>query len=452
MWSGPFRPCTVRPRMNRVGRNALLALALLGAGWLVLAVARDSSREHRLGSDEPEWIAISVLHWRQLALGEPPAGADLRPSGRETGSTSPWRRGVQNTTFGYMNPCLPKILWGAVLHLAGHTEASPYAFQTFYKDAPGRRERAWSELLPAMPPARRVVVLLAALSGVLLFFVALEIVPGPAGWVAAGSAWLLWLLSPLVLNTAGTIRTDHFMLPFVLGVLLLVLHRRDELSGRLGTRAALFAAVGVGLLGGLATSSKLNGALALIAFALALLLLRPSLRVAASALGAAAAVSLVVFFALNPILWSGPLEGTLDILARWDRLMAYFQNEWAPRTGAEVAHTVPERVSLFVRRTLQRDEPLGALLGVPLGFLPILGGAAALWLQARSKGPFKGTGERSRAAALTALVFVGVLLTGTAVWLPLDWPRLFLPAVPAVALLEACLIAALARPFLGSAE
>jgi hypothetical protein len=432
--------------MNRVGRNALLAALLFGLGWLVLSLARDRTHEHELGSDEPEWIAISILHWRQLAHGEPPAGADLKAA---VPGTSPWKQGVQNTTFGYMNPCLPKILWGASFAVAGHMEASPYAFQSFYKDAPRRARAAHSALLPAMPLARQVIVLLATLSGVLMFFIARAVVPGRAGWVAAGGAWLLWLLSPLVLSTASSIRTDHFMLPFVLGTLLLVLARREELVGALGHGATLRAALWVGLLGGLAASSKLNGALALIGFAVAAAALRPSLSALLTSLAAAAVVALCVFAALNPILWSGPVDGVLDILARWDKLMTYFQTEWAPRTGAEVAHTLPERVSLFARKLLARDEPLGALTGLPLGLVPILGGAAALGLQASGKGPFQDASDDARSAARTALIFAAVLVAGTALWLPLDWARLFLPAIPAVALLEACCLAALARPLLG---
>jgi len=340
-------------------------------------------------------------------------------------------------------------VWGACFAAAGHTTASPYAFQAFHKDAPQRGERARAELLPAMPLARRVVTLLAALSGALLFFVARAVVPGRAGWVAGVSAWLLWSLSPLVLDTAATIRTDHFMLPFVLGAVLWFLRRRAAFGGGRGTAALVRAALGMGLLGGLATSSKLNGALVLIGFALALSVSRPAPRAALAALALAAATSFAVFFALNPILWSGPLEGVLDVLARWDKLMAYFQDEWAPRTGAEVAHSVPERVSLFARKTLQRDEPLGALVGLPIGFVPVLGGAIALGLQAAGRGPFRGADEEARGAARAALAFALVLLAGTALWLPLDWPRLFLPATPAIALLEACLLAALARPLLG---
>ena len=47
----------------------------------------------------------------QLVRGAPPAGADLRPR-PELG---PWEQGFQHTTFGYMNPCLPKLLWGGLL-------------------------------------------------------------------------------------------------------------------------------------------------------------------------------------------------------------------------------------------------------------------------------------------------------------------------------------------------
>jgi len=433
-------------------RAALLGLILFASGWLILDFARDRSRDHLLGSDEPEWIAISVLHWRQL-LGEPPAGDDLRPS---LPGTSPWARGVQATTFGYMNPCLPKLVWGASLRAAGHGEASPYVFQVFHRDAPGRGEAAQRALLPAAPLARRIVVLLAALTGVLVFFVARAVVPGAPGWWAAGSAWLLWSASPLVLATAGVIRTDYFMLAFAVGTLLFVLRARGALVGLRGLPAQLLAGAAVGLLGGLATSSKLNGALVLIAFGLAIPLSwwragerRGSLGGLALGLVAAAAVSVGVFVALNPLLWSDPVEGVRMILARWEKLMNYFQDSWAPRTGVEVAHGLSERLGLFVRRTVGRDELLGSTTGLPvLGALPILGGVIALALQAGKAGPFRGADDDARAAATIALVFGVVLVAGTAVWLPLDWPRLFLPAAPAVVLFEACLVGLAARAVL----
>ena len=433
-------------------RAALLGLILLASGGLILDLTRDRSRDHRLGSDEPEWIAISVLHWRQLR-GAPPAGEDLRPA---TPGTSPWARGVQATTFGYMNPCLPKIIWGAAFQAAGHSQASPLVFQTFHRDRPRRGETAQNALLPAAPLARRIVVMLAALTGVLVFFVARAVVPGAAGWWAAWAAWLSWTFSPLVLSTAGAIRTDYFMLPFAVGTLLLVLRSRDALVGVLGLPAQLLAAAGVGLLGGLATSSKLNGALVLVAFGIAIPLSwwragerRGSLAGLALGVLAAAAVSAGVFIALNPLLWSGPIEGVQMILARWEKLMSFFQDEWAARTGVEVAHSLPERLGLFARRTIDRDELLGAATGLPLvGALPILGGGIALALQAGSAGPFRLERAESRGAAMIALVFVLVQVGGTALWLPLDWPRLFLPATPAIALLEGCLVGLAARAVL----
>jgi hypothetical protein len=431
-------------------------LALFAVSLAALSAVRVRDHEEQLGSDEPEWIAISILNWNQLVHGAPPAGAELKPP--EPGE-GPWELGVQGTTFGYMNPCLPKLVWGGVLAAAGHTQASPYAFQSFYKLEPREQGPAWLALRAPMPLTRRVVLVLAALSGALLFCVARSAVGGGrAGWWAGGAALALWIASPLVQRTATYIRTDHFMLPFVLALWWWTLARREALAGALGTRPALVAGAVAGGLGGLATSSKLNGALALVAFGLAALLLwlarppeawpRPPLGRVLGAVALAAAVSFGVFWLLNPRLWSGPIEGLQDVLARWDRLMGFFQDEWAPRTGVAVAHTRGESVALFVERTLARDEPLAAH-GLPGGALWIVLGLAALAACALGRGPLAHAAAAARGTAAVSLVFVLALTLGTALWLPLDWERLFLPAVPALAIAGAFLVASAAAALLG---
>jgi len=55
-------------------------------------------------------------------------------------------------------------------------------------------------------------------------------------------------------------------------------------------------------------------------------------------------------------------------------------------------------------------------------------------------------------AAQVLLVLVVVLLTGSALWLPIDWPRYFLPAAPCLALLEALALATLARAVVHAAS
>ena len=452
---GRSRPArALRSRLARALGGALLFLLLVALAGAPLALFRERIFEGQLNSDEPEWLAISILHWNQLVRGAPPAGAEDKPGKPEDG---PWQQGVQDTTFGYMNPCLPKLVWGGLFALAGHTQASIDSFQAFHRGSLERASPANALLLPALPLARSCVMILAAISGALVFCVARASLPAGPPWLAAASgavAMALWLASPLVLHTANYVRTDHFMLPFALGLWWWTLARRDQLAGARGLAPALWAGLAAGILGGLATSGKLNGALALVgcgAGVLAHWLLlpprRPALGRALAALALAGSVAFGVFAALNPRLWSGPLEGVQDILARWDRLMDYFQ-EVAPSVGVAVAHTTSESLALFATRTLERDEPLRAYTGLAWGGLWIALGFAAIVLAAAGRGPLapRTAPDRLRAqsAAACSLAFVLVLVLGTALWLPLDWERFFLPTVPAFAVLGAYLAATLA--------
>jgi len=417
--------------------------------WFVLGEL--SVWEHRDRSDEPEWVAISINHWDQLVRGAPPAGAELDPpEWREGGE---WRRGVQRTMFGYPNPCLPKLVWGGLLHARGFDEASPLVFDVFERADPAAGAQAQRALEPALPLARRIVLALACLSAVLVFFSARTALPGAWGWLCAALAYGLWFASPLVRGTATYVRTDFFMLPFLLAALVLVLHAGAALSGRLGPGRLGAASLALGLLCGLAASSKLNGTLACVCVALWVPLAwwrRSGGPGAVTWRGPLAAVALagvcacVVFYALNPRLWGDPFGGVADILARWERVMGFFQNTWSERTGTAVARTIPERVALFTDRTLARDDPWRALTGLPGGALLMLGGLLVLAVHAlRGQNPEPGRSSAYASAAL--LVFALVVATGTALWLPIDWERFWLPVAPVVALLEAVALAWLAR-------
>jgi hypothetical protein len=427
----PPSPASRTPRWKR----AALVAAVFALALLATALSRSRAFEGRLNSDEPEWIAISILHWRQFVLREPPAGAEIDPQSAD--EPSPWKRGVQRTTFGYMNPCLPKLVWGAVLHATGHRKASPYTFQVFQRLDPAAGRGAQASLVAAERPARAVVIAMSALGAALITFAAAAAHGGRRAWLAGALAMALWVASPLVRETSSYVRTDHFMLPFCIGALVLALRRVPAMSGELGSRAQIVLGAALGLLCGFAASSKLNGALIGVAIAAWML---PAARRGGSALRAAAlslvlavALAFAVFFALNPRLWSGPVDGVRDVLARWDKLIAYFQDELAPQTGVEVARTLGERASLFARKTFVRDDALGALLHPALGAAAALGGAIVLGLRAL----------RGDHRAWTALAFALVFVAGTVAWLPLDWPRFYLTATPALVLLEALALAAL---------
>ncbi len=416
--------------------------------WFALDLRRDRTLDGKLGSDEPEWIAMSILHWQQFTGDGLAAGADLEvaaqpsdtSSATDPSPSSPWSAGVQATTFGYMNPCLPKLLWGALFAFAGFREASPFAFQRFYAKAPARKAPAWDKLRPVEPLARQSVQALAAICAGLIALAARRSVAGNWGWLAAVLSLGLWIASPLVLRTAGVIRTDYFMLPWVLAGLVLALGQSAALAGGAGSGRRLWVYAWLGILGGLATSSKLNGALLLVcagAWLASAWVVAPQgerldlARRSLTRLLVCGALAFGVFFVLNPRLWSGPVDGVRDILARWDALITYFQDEWAQRTGVEVARNLPERLSLYARKTLSRDEPIGALTGSAW-----IGGAAlAVGLVSLSWSALRANQmERTRHGIL--LVFALVFLLGTALWLPLDWERFYLTGLPALILLE----------------
>lgn len=414
----------MRDERRRALREGLVAVVLLALALAAAFLTRERRNEGRLASDEPEWIAISILHWRQFALGEPPAGAELDPPAER--SQNPWKQGVQRTTFGYMNPCLPKLVWGAVFHATGHREASPHSFQLFAKPDPPQRQRdAWTQLAAAERAARWTVLVLTALSGVLLCYCARELARGWAGWLAGAAAAALWFGTPLVQSTSNYIRTDHFMLPLCLAGLLVAL--RMPRPG-LGWGALVGAACG------LSVASKLNGGLLCLTAAawcvLAVLRNRADLRRSATALALAAALTIAIFYALNPRLWSAPLEGVRDVLARWDALMSFFQDEHAPRTGVAVARTSGERIALFWGALASKNAALGAA-SLVLGALGLAGLARDAW--------------RRDERAQTTLAFVLVFVAGTIAWLPLDWERFYLTATPALVLVQAAPLTWLGR-------
>jgi hypothetical protein len=75
-------------------------------------------------------------------------------------------------------------------------------------------------------------------------------------------------------------------------------------------------------------------------------------------------------------------------------------------------------------------------------------GFAAIATAAAGRGPLvprtAPDRQRARGAAACSLAVALVLVLGTALWLPLDWERFYLPAVPAFAVLGAFLAATLA--------
>jgi hypothetical protein len=421
---------------------AAAVLALLAA-WLVLGGRLERPDEDELYGDETCWVAISILHWGQVAHGDPVAGAELDPPRWQ--GRGRWESGVQRTAFGYPSPCFAKLVWGAALQVAGYRSASPLVFTAFVERDPEGARSARKTLEPALPIARGIVLALACLSTVLVASAARSALPDGWGWLAAALASALWLASPIVRATAGDARTDYFMLAFALAALVFALSARDAIAGRRGLRAQWIAGVALGAACGLCVASKLNGAPVCAAVALWFLILGWPRRAAAKgsllrgpgvALILAGLTTCAVFWALNPRLHAQPIAGVVDILERWRELFAYFRDEWAPSAGVATAHSLAQSAGMFLQRTLERDDPWRALIGLPGGGILACAGLALLaWRALRARL------EPERECARILLTFALVTLAATAVWLPIDWPRYFLTAVPALALAQAAALA-----------
>jgi asparagine N-glycosylation enzyme membrane subunit Stt3 len=300
-----------------------------------------------------------------------------------------------------------------------------------------------------MPLTRRVVLVTAALAVTCFVLAVRRLRAGGGGWLLAGAAGALLAASPLVRNTVTYIRTDWFMMVPGLAALWCALCWSRELGGERGRARQLQVSALLGLLSGLAVSSKLSGAMVGMCVALWLLLawigrreqrnLAGFLRGPVCASLLAGAVCALVFYALDPRLWSEPLAGARDMLSRWDQLMRHVHDELEPRPDLIVARSVPERLALFFERSTGRDDAWRALTGLPGGtLLAALGLAALVW---RARG--LGSGDASALRAALALAFCCVTLGATALWIPLDRERFFLTAAPAMALLQASALLAL---------
>lgn len=408
---------------------------------IVLYAARPRAQDTMLDSDERQYIAISIHHYQQLLHGGQPAGYE---GAQAEGGASEWRAGVHATSWGYNIPGFSKVLWGAAFDVAGIHSAPIECFPRYQRD-PKVRHATTSQLLPALPIARWVVLVFAAACAAMI----LEIGRHLAGWPTGLIAYVLWLASPLVYRNAMYIRIDFFQVGFALAALWTAILLRDWIAGRRGHARMIAAGVALGALCGLATASKLNGALTGVAIAAWVLILWwPNRRMpgASFTLGpmatvsAAGATAWLVFFLLDPILWDGVSSGLRDILARWEHCNALMARSHPdPR---EVADSLPKGVLISLRKTLFTFEPLRAWTGLRFGLLLLPAGLACLALETLRRARWLAASQRAIDSARLTLVHLLIVGVGMTLWLPVAFDRYFLPFQPFLVLLEAIAITA----------
>lgn len=409
---------------------------LVGLWLLVLfASAALVPWSHPDPTDEVEWTAISILHWQQLTRGGPPAGLEFEDEAAR--AAGPWRSGAQRTLFGFPSANLPKLVWGAVLDAAGERAADAIVFDTFEHRDPARGARASRELERAVGIARLVTFAAFGLAGALLALFARELVPGPWGWGCAAIALVLWLATPAVRDAATFVRGDWFMVAGTFATLLAALRLRPAIAGERGARAALRAGAVLGLACGLTVAAKLNGVFVVpVVLAWAAAARRRAVprsgRTFAAALALLAATSVLTFVLLHPYLWGNPVGAVEALFERWNWMREFLRRDWSLRAGLIAPRGFGEGLELFVLRLCGRDDPWRALTTLPLRpFLLPLALVGVLGIAWRAQAA--ALREGARLLALAMLV-VGL---GTAAWLPIDWPRYWLPALALACVLEA---------------
>jgi len=406
---------------RRLG-EALLAFAV---AWVLLGFSSPAARDAAAGPgarfdvDEAEYLAMGVASTAQL-FGETDAAAGE--------ARDPWRGGIHATTFGFQSPGLPKLLFGLVARSAGVRQIDPAVFPRFIPkelskgEFKARRLAAKAQLEPALDPAREVTRLLAAAIAALLFAAAHRIAstwhrPTLAGTLAA----LLWLASPAALEASHHVRPG--LLPILFWCAMLVCALAAPLRAK---------PLALGLLLGLATAGKLNGALAapLIPLFLYLAGARGAKLAAATAL--AAALSIAVFLLFAPGLWHDPIGGISQILHLWRGDLAH----QASLYGADV-HVPTNRLEALWVALLGLAKHAGPLAGV----VPFAGAALALFGAATLI-----RGARHSAADRVALAWCLVLIVASGLILPLDRLRYLTPLTAPAALLAGLFLARLTAP------
>jgi 4-amino-4-deoxy-L-arabinose transferase-like glycosyltransferase len=326
--------------------------------------------------------------------------------------------------FGWPAPPIGKYLMGASLRLREESLASSLAavrWSTY--DRPIIASMASGQIPPVnvLVSARLPMAILGAATCLVVFAIGKTAWGTRAGLIAAA----LLALNPLMLTCCRRAMIDAPAI-FFSSLAILLCARLPAVSGN----HVLVRACGIGAAIGLALASKLN-ALATAAACLAIIVLIPPRGGAGvrrlAAAGIAAIVAAAVFVAVNPYLYADPVGRA------WSMLTFRYYEPVIVSLGAKAA--------LVARRVLLGEtDPTGttyltlrSLVGLPLEWALIPAGCAAL---AGSIRRVTDAG-RSNAAGLAVLVWWGATLAAIVWWLPQDWERYYLPALPPTILIAA---------------
>ncbi|PCJ51597.1 MAG: hypothetical protein COA70_14010 [Planctomycetota bacterium] len=416
--------------MQRIIIPATIGLALFFIGLSILPSAPNFEERLPL-RDEIGWMAIShdtYVKFSDDGLAE-----------------VDWRDGLQKTTYGAMNPNLAKLLFGWQLDQMAYDLPPPKVFPVIHPMAKGRMKNPKFVLNQVGPHEDFMVALrnldlrIMALAGVGLFLVGLLV----GGYTMGFATWILFITTADIHEVAPIVMTDNLLLVFLCaGIFITMLALRKLRCSAVPLWKSLLWMTAVGLVLGMAPSTKLNGALSCIGFAIALLglwlckgfQLQKKWHPIAWA-GVSSAVACGLFVALYPLLW-GDIRGELNfVFERWDKLIESQTTQLAHIALPDLASRM---AAIWQRGVL--DVGPAWLAGWMVASLAVLG-FALLSLQAI--GNLRNQEQAPHAWVL--LCFMLVWCLETAVWIPLDWTRYYLPVMVFTCFLAALPFASLTR-------
>lgn len=437
------------PSRHRVAKPvvAFLVAATLVLLQLPLSTFPDDSDFYH--PDEGLWTAVGKYSFQKYFI-------------EHDWSRDSWD--VDFTTFGRQNPTVGKFIIGASQFLSGAVDRET-TFPAYEPDAP------WEELQSERPPpaaleaARRPMRWLFLGSGVLLLLLTIQLTGSP--FVGMGAV-LLFAASPIVQTSAHRAMME---MPATFFSLLALVTAAQYLA-RIGSdeeTPAWSNAIPIGLSCGFAVSTKLSALLIPVVLAIWIVLaswarLRYSpeierdaphgswaarsssgipryLRrlvdtglVKAAFLGVGLAA--LVFFASNPLLYHRPIAGTRGIL----RLASVVATYDVP-DGLRL-DTLSRRLSQMVETGLIDSGPIQQWLGLPFADMGLAGlGIAVLIIgSARPR-----LGQQRRLGHMMLLSWCCVTAVGTLAWVPVGWPRWYMPLEPCWAIVEAIAVTTVAR-------
>jgi hypothetical protein len=358
---------------------------------------------------------------------------------------------------GYDLPPLPKYVIGIALRVGGYERPGPSAMAAWYRDT-----STWSVSKPALVAARWPSVGFGAIGCLAIYGIGSLALDRRAGFLAA----FLLVMNPLYGMHARRAMSDVPAESLLLASRAVGLWAwKRLLAGEGAWRPVLALVVGSGVLGGLATLSKLNGSLGgLVLGAWAVLACSlPGFRLRAKALLilatlASGLVSFATFAGLNPFLFAHP-KGVLD-----PRLASMARLGFLERVKVVADHRVnvsDQARSMFPADALSTPiEKTGAVVVQGFGRFGHFGTrgwtdstirfdweqdrGALIWLPwvalglgfalARGRAQLQ-AGQPPTAWAVA--IQAGVALVVVTAFIPLAWDRYFLSIQPGFALLGA---------------